>query len=66
MTKRVGIIGAGIAGLTKFLNERVAMELTQIKTFLDSPNPQNRMRAIVALRNHEPNENYAVPLNIYI
>jgi HEAT repeat protein len=30
------------------------MELTQIKTFLDSPNPQNRMRAIVALRNHEP------------
>jgi HEAT repeat protein len=30
------------------------MELTQIKTFLDSPNPQNRMKAIVALRNHEP------------
>lgn len=30
------------------------MELTQIQTFLDSPNPQNRMSAIVALRNHEP------------
>jgi HEAT repeat protein len=29
------------------------MELTQIKTFLDSPNPQNRMKAIVELRHHE-------------
>jgi HEAT repeat protein len=30
------------------------MELTQIKTFLESPNPQNRMRGIVELRNYEP------------
>jgi HEAT repeat protein len=30
------------------------MELTQIKTFLDNPNPQNRMKAIVELRNYEP------------
>ncbi len=30
------------------------MELTEIKNFLDSPNPQNRMKAIVELRNHEP------------
>ena len=30
------------------------MELTQIKTFLDSPNPQNRMKGIVELRNYEP------------
>jgi HEAT repeat protein len=36
------------------------MELTQIKTFLDSPNPQNRMKAIVALRHHEPS--VVVPL----
>lgn len=36
------------------------MELTQIKAFLDSPNPQNRMKAIVALRKHEPS--VVVPL----
>lgn len=30
------------------------MELTQIKTYLDSPNPQNRMKGIVELRNYEP------------
>jgi HEAT repeat protein len=36
------------------------MKLTQIKTFLDSPNPQNRMKAIIALRHYEPSE--VVPL----
>ena len=36
------------------------MELTQIKTFLDNPNPQNRMKAIVELRNYEPS--VVVPL----
>ncbi len=36
------------------------MELTQIKDYLDSPNPQNRMKAIVELRNHEPS--VVVPL----
>ncbi|MGD1908584.1 MAG: HEAT repeat domain-containing protein [Leptolyngbyaceae cyanobacterium] len=30
------------------------MELQQIKAYLESPNPQNRMKAMVALRNHEP------------
>ncbi|MGC9526128.1 MAG: HEAT repeat domain-containing protein [Limnospira sp.] len=28
------------------------MELKQIETYIDSPNPQDRMRAIVALRHH--------------
>ena len=36
------------------------MELSQIKTYLDSPNPQNRMKAIVELRNHNPS--VVVPL----
>ena len=36
------------------------MELHQIKTFLDSPNPQNRMKAITELRHHEPS--LVVPL----
>ena len=36
------------------------MELDQIETYLDSPNPQNRMRAITELRNYEPN--LVVPL----
>ena len=36
------------------------MELTQIKTFLDNPNPQNRMKAIVELRNYDPS--LVVPL----
>lgn len=36
------------------------MELTQIKTFLNNPNPQNRMKAIVELRNYEPS--VVVPL----
>ena len=36
------------------------MELTQIKEYLDSPNPQNRMKAIVELRHHEPS--VVVPL----
>ncbi len=31
------------------------MELTQIKTFLNNPNPQNPMKAIVELRNNEFN-----------
>jgi hypothetical protein len=30
------------------------MELAQIKAYLDSPNPQNRLKAIVELRNHNP------------
>ncbi len=30
------------------------MELTQIKTYLNSPNPQNRMKAIVELKDYEP------------
>lgn len=30
------------------------MELKQIETYIDSPNPQDRMRAIVALRHHSP------------
>lgn len=30
------------------------MELDQIETYLDSPNPQNRMKAITELRNYEP------------
>ena len=36
------------------------MELHQIETYLDSPNPQNRMKAITELRNYEPN--LVVPL----
>ena len=36
------------------------MELSQIKEYLDSPNPQNRMKAIVELRNHIPS--VVVPL----
>ena len=36
------------------------MELTQIKAYLDSPNPQNRLKALVELRNHHPS--VAVPL----
>ena len=36
------------------------MELSQIKTYLDSPNPQNRMKAITELRNYEPS--VVVPL----
>jgi HEAT repeat protein len=36
------------------------MELSQIKAYLDSPNPQNRMKAIVELRNHNPS--VVVPL----
>ncbi|MGV2830967.1 HEAT repeat domain-containing protein [Myxosarcina sp. GI1(2024)] len=31
------------------------MELHQIETYLDSSNPQNRMKAITELRNYEPN-----------
>ena len=30
------------------------MELTQIQNFLDDPNPQNRMKAMVELRGYEP------------
>ena len=30
------------------------MELPQIETYLDSPNPQNRMKAITELRHYEP------------
>ncbi len=30
------------------------MELHQIETYLDSPNPQNRMKAITELRHYEP------------
>lgn len=36
------------------------MKITEIETFLDSPNPQNRMKAIIELRNHEPS--LVVPL----
>ncbi len=36
------------------------MELSQIKEYLDSPNPQNRMKAIVELRNQNPS--VVVPL----
>lgn len=36
------------------------MELKQIETYIDSPNPQDRMRAIVALRHHAPDA--VVPL----
>jgi HEAT repeat protein len=36
------------------------MELNQIKSYLESPNPQNRMKAIVELRNHNPS--VVVPL----
>lgn len=36
------------------------MELSQIKAYLDSPNPQNRMKAIVELRHHNPS--VVVPL----
>ena len=36
------------------------MELTDIKAYLESPNPQNRMKAIVELRNHKPS--VVVPL----
>lgn len=36
------------------------MELKEIQTYLNSPNPKNRMKAIVELRNHEPSE--VVPL----
>ena len=36
------------------------MELHQIETYIDSPNPQNRMKAITELRNYEPN--LVVPL----
>ena len=36
------------------------MELHQIETYLDNPNPQNRMKAITELRNYEPN--LVVPL----
>ena len=31
------------------------MELHQIENYIDSPNPQNRMKAITELRNYEPN-----------
>jgi HEAT repeat protein len=36
------------------------MELSQIKTFLDNPNPQHRMKASVELRSYEPS--VVVPL----
>ena len=36
------------------------MKLTQIQEYLDSPNPQNRLKAIVELRNHTPS--VVVPL----
>jgi HEAT repeat protein len=36
------------------------MELNEIKSFLENPNPQNRMKAIVELRNYEPS--VVVPL----
>ena len=36
------------------------MELNQIKAYLDSPNPQSRLKAIVELRNHQPS--VVVPL----
>ena len=38
----------------------ILMELHQIETYIDSPNPQNRMKAITELRNYEPN--LVVPL----
>ncbi|MGK7887933.1 MAG: HEAT repeat domain-containing protein [Leptolyngbyaceae cyanobacterium] len=36
------------------------MDLQQIQTYLDSSNPQERMKAIVELRNHQPTD--VVPL----
>ncbi len=36
------------------------MELGQIKSFLENPNPQSRMKAIVELRKYEPS--LVVPL----
>ncbi|NEQ99021.1 MAG: HEAT repeat domain-containing protein [Cyanothece sp. SIO2G6] len=36
------------------------MDLQQIQTYLDSDNPQKRMKAIVELRNHQPTD--VVPL----
>ncbi len=36
------------------------MELHQIETYIDSPNPENRMKAITELRHYEPN--LVVPL----
>ncbi len=36
------------------------MELHQIETYIDSPDPQNRMKAITELRNYEPD--LVVPL----
>lgn len=36
------------------------MDLNEIKTYLDSPNPQNRIKAIVELRKHTPDD--VVPL----
>ncbi len=36
------------------------MELHQIETYLDSPNPENRMKAITELRHYEPS--LVVPL----
>jgi HEAT repeat protein len=36
------------------------MELQQIETYIDSPNPQERMKAITELRHHTPS--VAVPL----
>lgn len=36
------------------------MDIQQIESFLESPNPQNRMKAITALRHHEPS--MVVPL----
>ena len=36
------------------------MKLNQIKAYLDSPNPQNRMKAITELKNYEPD--LVVPL----
>ena len=36
------------------------MDIQQIESFLESPNPQNRMKAITALRHHEPSS--VVPL----
>lgn len=36
------------------------MKLNEIKSYLESPNPQNRMKAIVELRNHNPS--VVVPL----
>ena len=37
-----------------------AMNIQQIESFLESPNPQNRMKAITELRHHEPS--LVVPL----